>query len=279
MRIQAHLGTPAKPHAVVRLFDVTEREDGGWTEPRRLPSLLDQLLDAPSAEARQQRIAAVVQSMGFDWLGFGHVHAMGDSVQPISFCTTHGDNAWQRRYLAEGYLQIDPRVRMALRSALPCVWHIDELALAGEPHTGRKLQRLVDELRATGMHCGVMLALPSAQPHERVIVSLLSREPELPCADDDTLFSRVLALGVCLHEYHTHYAPTADDVAPAITLSATQRAVLQCLASGLADKQIADRLDLSLHAVDYHMRQLRKRFGARNRMQLVPQALREFQGT
>ncbi|HJV63237.1 MAG TPA: LuxR family transcriptional regulator [Albitalea sp.] len=244
--------------------------------PRRLPSILERLLDAPSAEECQRRVADIVQSMGFDWLGYGRVQVSGDRVLPISLSATHGDDAWQRRYIEKGYLAVDLRLHEALRTSLPCVWHIDELARASAPDQAL-LRRFVADLRATGMSCGVMLALPVAQPHERVLISLLSHRADMPAIDDDQLFSRVLTLGLCLHEYYTHYAAPADDVAPSVALSDTQRAILQCLASGLADKQIADRLGLSLHAVDYHMRQLRKRFGARNRMQLLPQALRAVQ--
>jgi DNA-binding NarL/FixJ family response regulator len=49
----------------------------------------------------------------------------------------------------------------------------------------------------------------------------------------------------------------------------TRHRILSCLAEGLSDKQIAARLDLSLSNVDYHMRQLRLSFGARNRVQLL----------
>lgn len=281
------LPSPAatSPHPSRRLFDATAGGTPCISEPElrprplRLCSVVDQLRTAPSAEERQRRVADIVQAMGFDWLGYARVQVAGETVLPVSFCTTHGDAAWQRRYVAESYQQVDPRLRMALRTSLPRVWHLDELTARTEPAAPAerdRLQRFLDDLRATGMRCGVVVALPSAQPHERVIVSLMSREAAGACADDDLLFGRVLTLGVSLHEYHTHHAASADDAAPpVIRLSSTQRAILQCLARGLADKQIADRLDLSPHAVDYHMRQLRKRFGARNRLQLVPQALRQ----
>ena len=261
-RCRFDIGIAAAPHT-----------DGA--DRRRLPSILQQLLVAEDAEQRQQRIAAIVRAMGFDWLGYGRLHAVGDTVMPSAFRIAHGDTAWQRRYVAQSYHEVDMRVRRALRSTLPVVWQLDELMQEARHSADAMAQRFVQELSDTGMRCGVMLALPSAEPHQRTLVSLLAREPEAACLADDRLFSQVLTLGVCLQEYYTYYAvPAEEAAAPAAVLSPTQRAILQCLASGLADKQIADRLELSLHAVDYHMRQLRKRFGARNRMQLVPQALR-----
>jgi DNA-binding CsgD family transcriptional regulator len=52
-------------------------------------------------------------------------------------------------------------------------------------------------------------------------------------------------------------------------LSRTQQEVLRCLLRGMADKEISAQLQLSPHTVDYHLRQLRKRFNARNRVQLL----------
>ncbi|HEY0822127.1 MAG TPA: helix-turn-helix transcriptional regulator, partial [Rhizobacter sp.] len=52
-------------------------------------------------------------------------------------------------------------------------------------------------------------------------------------------------------------------------MSATQLHILEELQQGRSDKEIAYRLQLTMHAVDYHMRQLRRRFSARNRVQLV----------
>jgi DNA-binding CsgD family transcriptional regulator len=45
------------------------------------------------------------------------------------------------------------------------------------------------------------------------------------------------------------------------------------VARGMGDKEISAALQMSQHNVDYHLRQLRKRFGVRNRMQLVQAAL------
>ena len=67
-------------------------------------------------------------------------------------------------------------------------------------------------------------------------------------------------------------APAEPEPAPAPAppaLSRTQQEVLRCLLRGMADKEISAQLQLSPHTVDYHLRQLRKRFNARNRVQLL----------
>ena len=63
--------------------------------------------------------------------------------------------------------------------------------------------------------------------------------------------------------------PAGNGCSAASLLPTTQQYILQHLLQGRSDKEIANRLDLSAHTVDYHMRQLRRRFAARNRVQLV----------
>ena len=57
-----------------------------------------------------------------------------------------------------------------------------------------------------------------------------------------------------------------------------QREILRGLALGQSDKEIAYRLNLSAHTVDYHMRRLRQRFAVRNRVQLAHAAARGSAG-
>jgi DNA-binding CsgD family transcriptional regulator len=52
-------------------------------------------------------------------------------------------------------------------------------------------------------------------------------------------------------------------------LSAMQRRILTCLAAGMSDKEIAIKLHTTAHNVDYHLRLVRRRYGATNRAQLA----------
>lgn len=242
------------------------------------PTLLDRLLAAPSAAARRTAVTEMLGASGFEWLGYGRMRQVGDQVVPLSFCVSYANESWVRRYFHNGYHRVDPRLPRALHSALPYVWTLKTLREQPAPQgNGQQLQRFVDDLDACGIHCGAMLSLPG-QGHERGYVSLLSHSRESAWIDDAVL-GRVLTLAMCLHEFYSRYAPPPAAAAsphsahPALT--PLQRQILALLANGLADKQIADRLQLSLHNVDYHLRRLRQRFGVRNRIQLMQAAARD----
>jgi DNA-binding NarL/FixJ family response regulator len=61
-----------------------------------------------------------------------------------------------------------------------------------------------------------------------------------------------------------------DDAPPrAKPISQVQRRILSALTQGMSDRQIADQLQMSTHNVDYHLRLLKKRYGAQNRVHLA----------
>lgn len=243
------------------------------------PALLGQLLEARSAPDRRRAVMSMLHGLGFDWLGYGRMRQVGSQAEPLSFCTAYANEQWTHRYFQQRYHQVDPRLPQALQSALPFVWTVEMLREQAEHAgtTGRQ-QRFLDELKATGMRSGVMLALPGPG-QDRGYVSFLSGAQDAQWVDDAVL-GRVITFAMCLHEFYSRWLPLPAPMEPAQAqaqagdLSPLQVEILSLLAQGLADKQIADRLNLSLHNVDYHLRRLRRRFGVRNRVQLMQAAAR-----
>ncbi len=270
--------TPGSNRAApVVLHDEPPVVGGNPAASRLQPALLARLLTADSPALRQSAVKTLLKLLGFDWLGYGRFSRSGDRPVPLSFCTTYAHPAWAERYFAESYHRVDPRLRCIPESGLPVLWTLDELeneaqGLASHLHGLRT--RFFDELRATGTRSGVMMALPGMPGRDRHFISLLSK---LPGNDwmTDAVLGQVLTLALCLHEFYSRYAPAPPSERPGgagAPLTPLQCEILAGLARGLPDKLIAAQLDLSLHNVDYHMRQLRKRFGVRNRLQLAQAA-------
>lgn len=246
------------------------------TRSRLQPALLARLLTADTPALRQSAVKTLLKLLGFEWLGYGRFSRSGDRPVPLSFCTTYAHPGWAARYFAESYHRVDPRLRCIPESGLPVLWTLDELegeAQGLASHLQGLRARFFDELRATGTRSGVMMALPGLPGRDRHVVSLLSRRPGNDWMSDAVL-GQVLTLALCLHEFYSRYAPAppSEGRGGAAALTPLQCEILAGLARGLPDKLIAAQLDLSLHNVDYHMRQLRKRFGVRNRLQLAQAA-------
>lgn len=232
-----------------------------------MPGLISQLRAAGSSEARERLVRSALRATGFDWLAYGTVSARG----PTSFLTSYAHPGWTDVYFANRYHDIDRRHHEAPRSSLPLVWSLADLDLAST--AGPRGQRFVDDLRASGIGSGLFLHLAGpASADERTVISLQSSQAGRQWIDDQVL-GQALTLALCLHEFISRHLqrPGAAEaiVAPQACLSALQQEILKCLRRGQSDKQIAHGLQLSSHAVDYHMRQLRRRFAVRNRVQLA----------
>lgn len=263
--------------APVLLHDEPPGVERDLTQPRLQPALLVELMAAETPALRQRSVKAMLQSLGFEWLGYGCFSQARDRPVPRSFCTTYADPAWTEHYFTQSYHLVDPRLQRVPESGLPAMWTLEELEAEAEtPSYLQGLrQRFFDDLRATGAGSGVMMGLPSMPGRDRHIVSLISKRSGRDWMTDAVL-GQVLTLALCLHEFYSRYtlAPQADGLSGAAgALTPLQSEILAGLARGLPDKLIAAQLDLSLHNVDYHMRQLRKRFGVRNRLQLMQAAL------
>jgi DNA-binding CsgD family transcriptional regulator len=241
------------------------------------PALLKRLLAAGDAQERRARVLSTVHDLGFQWLGYGKLVQVGSRAVPLAFCLTYAEPAWAQRYFERGYHRIDPRLHKALQSGLPYVWAIDQLAdhaAAGVPP--QQLQSFVDELQAMGARSGVIVLGTDGPRHERPFVSLMSNRRGTQWISD-ALLGQVITLALCLNEFYGHYTAAPgwpDQKAADGALTPTQRDILGCLARGMADKMIAADLGLSLHNVDYHLRQLRRRFRVHNRLQLMQAVLR-----
>jgi DNA-binding CsgD family transcriptional regulator len=240
-----------------------------------VPRLVNELLAAGSARQREAVVRARLQAMGFEWMGYG---CAGAGTVPQAYLTTYMHAAWAERYFERRYDEVDPRLLAPPRSSLPLVWDLQDIEanLAARPALARA-RRFADDLAASGIGSGIFLRIASVAGGQAV-VSLMCGTPDRRWIGDRVL-GEALTFGLSLHEFMSQHvrlpqgpaapAQAAERPAAAGNLPAIRQALLHLVVRGLTDKEIADRLQVSLHTVDYHLRQLRQRFGVRNRVQLA----------
>ena len=234
------------------------------------PAPLSHLLAADGPQARHRIVADLLREAGHDWLTYGVLDTSSDRLRPVSLWTDHAPVEWVRRYVAQAYFEVDPRLEDASASSLPCGWTLESLnqrVREASPYSA--VRRLVDDLGATGIRRGVLFMLPGEGARRRHFMCLQANTAG-PQTVEGAVLGRVLTLGLCLNEYYTRYSTLpALHVPSGASLTALQREILGHVARGESDKRIARLLRMSSHAVDYHMRKLRQRFEAQNRVQLA----------
>jgi DNA-binding CsgD family transcriptional regulator len=240
-----------------------------------MPGLVNDLLNAGTIEERERLVRGMLHAIGFEWLAYGTTVQMRGTSAPRSFFTSYAHPAWTQRYFRERYHEIDPRHQDAPCSSLPLVWDLQDVDASAQTRVAMgKARRFLDDFRDSGIRSGVFFSLASpVHPNERTVISLMSSSPSRRWIVESVL-GQALTLGLSMHEFLSrHMQPDQPQADNGLPLSSLQRDILDCLIRGQSDKEIASRLQLSLHKVDYHLRQLRRRFSVRNRVQLVNAAV------
>jgi DNA-binding CsgD family transcriptional regulator len=272
-------GAPGSAASGLRLYGEADLVPLAGAQRGGVPRLVNDLLAAGSARQREAVVRTRLHGMGFEWMGYGCIDAgQGAAAPRQAYLTTYMHDAWAGRYFGQRYDEVDPRLLAPSRSSLPLVWDLQDIEanIAARPAPARA-RRFVDDLAGSGIHSGIFLRIAAAAGPQ-VVVSLMCSAPNRRWIGDRVL-GEALTFALSLHEFMSQHVqlpqgpgapvPAATRAAAAGGLPAIRQELLRLVVHGLTDKEIADRLQVSLHTVDYHLRQLRQRFGARNRVQLV----------
>lgn len=170
---------------------------------------------------------------------------------------------WSERYFSSGYLYRDPTIRLVREGVPSFMWSeigtlgvttLPEKAVMGEATESKLRQGFTIALSTVKRHpIGFSLAGERLQVDhcERLILELVS----------------AYALGCVI-------VLIEDNENREIRLSPRQIDVLRWASEGFKIEEIADRLSISAHTADMHLRIVRERLGASNTVQAVAEAFR-----
>ena len=264
--------------AAVPFLDATDLhvEPRSGTSLSPSSGLLDELVDEPCPRRRVARVREALRALGFEWLDYMTLVTRRGAPGPESVLATWSNRAWMARYVERPWWPDDRRLAEAARSKLPLRWSVASRSAPLDPafEPDSRWLALLDDMAAHDVRSGLLWCLPTQDPHETALVGFSS--PARSCEwMDDRVLGQAMVCAASLHEWVCRAAPAGESAA-APSLSETQRRVLQRLCDGHGDKKIAAELGMTTHNVDYHLRALRRRFGARNRVQLAQMATLHF---
>ena len=271
----------ASPYAAaVTLYDEADLITVNAPHQGTQSALVRQLLATGSARQRERIVRMCLDEIGFEWMGYYAVRQLPGGGLQRTYLATYSRYDWVKRYFDQHYDDVDPCHKRACESVLPLVWDADFVEeTIGSGPTSTRARRFVKDLQESGMNSGISFPVtsPGGQQGDRTVISFVSSIANRRWMGD-RVQGDALMFGLRLHDFMVQHVrlpekgAAGDDRtcgATANGLPAMQQAVLGHVARGLTDRQIAERLSVSSHAVDYHLRQLRQRFAVRNRMQLV----------
>lgn len=231
--------------------------------------LVASLYAARSAAERTSAMRAELEALGIDWLEYGRVQWNDEGMRPLSFLRSYSPPEWIDRYCLNRSWEVDERLQREPCAGVPRLWTVDGNDQA-QPCVSdpRAFASIFERLAACGVGSGTTTVLPTSASGRGVAVHFLARDRALRWATREALAGSLL-LAVCLNEFITKYTAPLGGPDATGDLSTLQARIACWIARGDSDKQVARSLAMSSHAVDYHLRALRRKFNVRNRVQLA----------
>ncbi len=222
--------------------------------------------DVISAQAAQHRgyddgdAIGLVNRLGLQ--NFAYLSARlpaGSSLQPEeTFCTSY-DRNWLDRYIDKKYRLYDPVVELAMRSRFPFFW-----GHGGFLKPFRKSQKLVfHEAKEFGITEG--FAVPVFGPEGDVGVFTVVADNRQDVRD--AVANHAAEIELFAARFHNARIDELDDDSRfgKVELTPRERECLVWASEGLTTEAIADRLGITVSAVNYHFGNVSRKLGASNK--------------
>jgi DNA-binding CsgD family transcriptional regulator len=242
------------------------------TSPVGTPSLLNAYaLECTSPQMWHERVRADLQSMDFHGMEYQEVLWVQDRPEIKSIY--HGHSSFERcqTYSRQHLSWVDPRLQMPRSKMMPSLslWSLEQWQT--EIHLNHHLQRamLIEQLQKHHIHSGMTMMLPTETPNQYAVIHWFSSQYHLN-AEVEKRQQAGLVMGFNLHHLISAKKPAPNlECKDDLNLTSKQFLMAECVVQGMSDKAIARHLDMGIHAVDFHMRTLRKKFMVTNRVQLA----------
>jgi DNA-binding CsgD family transcriptional regulator len=257
------LGGDAPPDTSAAPFDIDLSLD-------RVLNIAADLSAIGDATERNRLVRGLVRMVGFEGLGYGHFARIGPAFHRVIFYRTFAMLEFARRYFERRYFEVDPRLQIVCEREWPLVWDLD--LVSRSRHFNRadpRAREFLADAEASGVRSGVMFGIAASGGIARTaVLSFYSSAPGRSRITD-AMVGQAYALGTGLHEFMTHRSRSAPLEDVAVPLTKRQRDILSRMIRGQSDTEIAEELGTTPHNVDYHLRQLRKKYNVQNRAQLA----------
>jgi DNA-binding CsgD family transcriptional regulator len=178
---------------------------------------------------------------------------------------------WMKHYIEHGFEHIDPVRRFGFRHVGPFIW--DKLPLVMDLNPTQQL--CLNMGREAGLHNGAAICLRGVMG-EFAGIGAASSSSHGKLSEKD-LKHRLSLLNAISHQFYVVFCALHDRKTSLadkqIELTPRELEVMRLMAAAKSDSVISDLLNISEGGVNFHARNILKKFGVSSRMSAVVKAL------
>jgi DNA-binding CsgD family transcriptional regulator len=215
--------------------------------------------DKAAIRAELERIAA---EMGFDYFSYGIKLTLPTYEERIELLSNYRSE-WQRTYLEQGYVNVDPTVRHALKTSLPLVWSADNRQEAGA---------FWEEAASFDLKSGWCMSTRDRQGISGMFTLARGGEVMTP-AERDEKELRLIWLSNLVHASLASMM-TGDAMMGSFQgITPREREVLRWASIGKTNIEISMILGVDDQTIKFHFKNIMQKLGAANRTDATVRAL------
>ncbi len=220
------------------------------------------LLEAKTKEAFFAAVVKAGKELGFEYCAYGLRMPMPIS-NPRMLLLNNYSPEWQKRYVSQNYLSIDPTVAHGIHSVLPLVW--SKALFDSTPE-------FWEDARSNGLRHGWAQSSYDAKGNVGMLTLARSRD-ELTQTELRDNSPRLTWLAQAVHEAGVRLATSQREAAPSIVLTMREAEVLRWTAEGKTSGEVGQIMDISERTVNFHVTNALVKLGVVNKTAGVVKAV------
>lgn len=218
---------------------------------------LQPVLDAPEEDAWFEAVEQLAGSWGFEQVLLAILPRPGMRLED-AFVRTNYSPAWRQTYNEEGFAYIDPTVSHALSRSAPLIWSPGLFATKPQ-------KSMYEEAQSYGLRAGVTLPIHGPRQEAGMLCFVNDTDPAGEFVEhvNRTLPELALLRDLVMDTSQRHLSAHAQALIPKLT--PRERECLKWTALGKSTWEISHILGCSEAVVNFHMKNIRAKFGVNSR--------------
>ncbi len=217
-------------------------------------SLVHSLIHAKTEQELFANLESATGKLGFEYCAFGMRMPLPVS-RPKVFMINNYSDAWQKKYVQEQYIAVDPTVAHGMKSVMPLVWDQEVFS---------SCRTFWEDARAHGLQIGWAQSCHDA----RGVAGLLT----LARSHDNLSYSELQAhslqmswLAQAVHEGMSRLVVPKLMPEAAVDLSLREMEVLRWTADGKTSADVSEIMHISERTVNFHLNNAMNKLGSCNK--------------
>ena len=174
--------------------------------------------------------------------------------------------AWTTHYIANDYLNIDPAFHFTMANSGFFTWD-----LISQQNMSMIQRNIFTEANEFGLHNGINVSIHGPGGVKCVAVASSSQKViSNPRNTSDMISLITHQFNACFLDLKNHKPQRPSD-----SLTFKEREILKWLATGLTKSEVGEKIHISQHTVNFHMRNIFKKLSAKNTAAALVNAIKD----